>query len=165
MKTFKLIEFFVLSCLGILIAGPGMAQNVKYSHPYHQFSFEASPSWVQQLHNYNGKVFEVTNPNNNMQILMSFVPDCRNAKKHMRSLSGRKGLICKNKPHDTLLNQTKAVIMQGTCLQEKEPVNRLFIGIPGKDGLYLMEISCPVECYINHKSRVSSILNSLRAEV
>jgi hypothetical protein len=165
MKTIKQIEFFLLLYLGILLAGPGMAQNVEYSHPLHQFSFEASPSWIQELHNYNGKVFEVTNPNNNMQILMSFVPDCRNVKKHMKSLSGRKGLICSNRPYDTTLNQRKAVILQGTCLQEKEPFNRLVIGIPGKDGLYLMEISCPVECYINHKSRVSSILNSLKVEV
>jgi hypothetical protein len=100
-----------------------------------------------------------------MRILMSFVPDCRNVKKHMKSLSGKKGLICKHKPYDTILNQRKAFMMQGTCLQEKEPFQRLVVGIPGKDGLYLMEISCPVDCYVNHKSRVSDILGSLKVDV
>jgi len=165
MKSFKLIKLLFLLCLGILQASSGMAQNVEYSHPLHQFSFEASPYWTQELHNFNGKVYEVINPNHNMRILMSFVPDCRNAKKHMKSLSGKKGLICNQKPFDTILNQRKAVMMQGTCLQEKEPFQRLVIGIPGEDGLYLMEISCPVECYMNHRSRVRNILKSLRVKV
>ncbi|MEN8203265.1 MAG: hypothetical protein ABFS28_11765 [Bacteroidota bacterium] len=165
MKSIKLIQLLFLLCLGILQVTPLLAQNVEYSHPHHHFSFEASPHWVQELHDYNGKVFEVTSPNNNMQILMSFVPDCRNAKKHMKLLSGKKGLIYNQKPYDTVLNQRKAVIMQGTCLKEKEPFKRVVIGIPGSDGLYLMEICCPVECYMNHRSRLNSILGSLRVEV
>jgi len=165
MKSVKYRQLFLVFCLGVLSLKPLHAQDVKYSHPLHKFSFEASPSWVQELHDFNGKVFEVTNPNNNMRIFMSFVPDCRNAKKHMKQLSAQKGLICSKKPFDTVLNERKAIMMQGTCLQEKEPFRRLLIGIPGDHGLYLMEISCPNECYINHKSRLHTILGSLRVEV
>lgn len=164
MKYLKFIAICLLLGLGFFQTGSLLAQTVEYSHPLHQFSFEASPSWFQELHDYNGKVYEVNNPNHNMQILMSFVPDCRKVKKHMKTLSAKKGLICKDKPYDTILNQKKAIILQGTCLQEKEPFKRLVIGIPGEDGLYLMEISCPVECFKNHKSRVRSILGSLKVE-
>lgn len=165
MKSVKLIQIFLLICLGIVQGNLLFAQEVEYSHPLHQISFEASPSWVQVLHNYNGKVFEVTSPNHNMKILLSFVPDCRNVKKHMKHLSGKKGLICQDKPYDTILNKRKAVMMQGTCLQGKEPFKRVVIGIPSDEGLYLMEISCPVECYLTHRSRLNSILGSLRVEV
>lgn len=165
MKFVKLLQLFVIIGLGMSQAGLLMAQNVEYSHPLHSISIEASPSWVQELHSYNGKVFELTNPNNNMHILMSLVPDCRNVKKHMKRLSGKKGLICNQKPHDTILNQRKVVLMQGTCLQEKEPFKRVLIGIPSAEGLYLMEICCPAECYLNHKSRMNNILGSLRVEV
>lgn len=165
MKTEKLIQVVFLLCLGIMGLSAAMAQDVKYSHPFHQFSFEASPHWNQEMHNYNGKVFELTNPNHNMKILMSFVPDCRNPKKHLKNLSGKEGLICNQKPYDTILNQRKAIVMMGTCLQEKEPFKRLVIGIPAKEGLYLMEICCPVECYIDHRSRMQDILGSLKLEV
>jgi len=165
MKATKFIHLLFLMCLGILGANSLSAQEVKYSHPLHQFSFEASPYWIQELHDYNGKVYELTNPNHNMKILMSFVPDCRNAKKHMRRLSGKKGLICNQKPYDTILNQRKAVVMMATCLEEKEPFKQVVIGIPGKDGLYLMEICCPMDCYLNHRSRVKDILGSLKVEV
>jgi len=165
MKSIKLIQVLFLVCLGLAGISSLKAQGIEYSHPLHKFSFEASPYWIQELHDYNGKVFELTNPNHNMKILMSFVPDCRNAKKHMRQLSGKKGLICNQKPYDTILNQRKAVIMAGTCLEKKEPFKRVVIGIPGKDGLYLMEISCPMDCYLNHQSRVKDILGSLRVEV
>ena len=164
MKNLKFIAICLLLCAGLFQTGKLLAQTVEYSHPLHEFSFEASPSWIQELHNYNGKVFEVTNPNNNMQILMSYIPNCRKVKKHMKTISAKKGLICKDKPHDTILNQKKAVMLQGTCLQEKEPFKRLVIGIPGEDGLYLMEITCPLECFNNHKSRVKSILGSLKVE-
>ena len=156
--------------IGVLVLLVGMvlalqAQDVQYQHPHYAFSFEASPSWTQALHDYNGQVFEVVNPNNNMQIRMSFVAGCRNAKRFMKEISGRKGLICKDKPYDTILNEMDAVMMQGACLQGKEPYRRMLVGIPGNQGLYLMEISCPSECFLHHKEQVRSILSSLKAEV
>lgn len=164
MKSVKVIPAKLLICLGLIQGSILLAQDVEYSHPLHQISFEASPSWVQELHDYNGKVFEVINPNHNMKILLSFVPDCRNAKQHMKLISGEEGLICQEKPYDTILNKRKAVMMKGTCLQGKEPFKRVVIGIPASEGLYLMEISCPAECYLNHTSQLKSILGSLKVE-
>ncbi len=83
----------------------------------------------------------------------------------MKQISGLNGLVCLQKPFDTILNSKKAVMMHGTCLQGKEPFRQLLIGIPCSDGLYLMEISCPAECYINYKAKVNTILGSLRVEV
>jgi hypothetical protein len=140
------------------------AQEVEYSHPLHAFSFEASPFWDQELHNYNGKVFQVTNPNHNMSISLSFIPGRKNARRHMKQVSDQNGLICRQKPYDTILNRKKAVVMQGFCLQGKEPYSRLIIGIPGDEGLYLMEITCPSDCYINHRSKVNAILGSLKID-
>ncbi len=165
MRSVKVIKLIVAFCFGIIPMGTIHGQDVEYSHPLYEFSFEASPFWDQELHNYNGKVFEVINPNHNMRICMSFIPDCKNVRRHMKHLSGLNGLVCLQKPYDTILNNKKAVLMQGTCLQEKEPFRRFLIGIPGSDGLYLMEISCPAECYINHRSKLNSILASLRVEV
>ena len=82
----------------------------------------------------------------------------------MKQISGLSGLVCRQKFYDTILNSKKAVMMQGTCLQGKEPFRQLLIGFPSSDGLYFMEISCPSECYINHKAEVNNILSSLRIE-
>jgi hypothetical protein len=165
MRSPKFIQLLVLFCLGISPMVSINGQIVEYSHPQHAFSFAASPLWDQEFHNVNGKVFEVTNPNHNMKISMSFIPGCKNARKHMKQLSGLSGLVILQKPYDTILNSNKAVMMHGTSLQGKEPFSQLIIGIPCSDGLYLMEISCPAECYINHKAKVNTILGSLRVEV
>jgi hypothetical protein len=164
MSSFKLIPLLVMFGLGIFPQGSIYGQIVEYRHPLVEFSFAASPLWDQELHNYNGKVFEVTNPNHNMKISMSFIPGCKNARKHMKQISGKSGLICLQKPYDTILNSKKAVVMHGTCLQGKEPFREMLIGIPGKDGLYFMEISCPSDCYINHKTKLNNILGSLRID-
>lgn len=155
----------VVLCLGILSMESIYGQRVEYTHPDYTFSFAASPLWEQEFHDFNGKVFEVTNPNHNMTISMSFIPDCKNARKQMKLISGLSGLVCIQKPYDTILNSKKAVMMHGTCLQGKESFQQLLIGIPCSDGLYLMQISCPSECYINHKAKVNTILGSLRVEV
>ena len=160
----RLLYMIPIICL-LVLPKSLLAQEVPYSHPLYAISFEATPSWNQELHDYNGKVFELINPNNNMHIYLSFVPECRNAKKHMKRLSGKKGLVCQGRPYDTLLNEMEAVVMQGTCLQGKEPFRKMLIGIPGNNGLYLMEISCPNACFISHKARVQFILNSLKVEV
>ncbi len=165
MRSLKFIRLLVVFYLGIFPIGSIFGQIVEYSHPLHAFSFAASPLWDQEFHNFNGKVFEVTNPNHNMKISMSFIPGCKNARKHMKQISGLSGLVCQQKPFDTILNSKKAVMMHGTCLQGKEPFRQLLIGIPCSDGLYLMEITCPAECYINHKAKVNTILGSLRVEV
>ena len=165
MRSLKFIHLLVTFCLGISSVGSIYGQIVEYSHPLFAFSFAASPLWDQDFHDYNGKVFEVTNPNHNMKISMSFIPGCKNARKQMKKISGLSGMVCLQKPYDTILNSKKAVMMNGTCLQGKVLFRQLLIGIPSSDGLYLMEISCPAECYINHKAKVNTILGSLRVEV
>ena len=159
-----LIKLLLAASLGFLPMASLQGQDVTYSHPLDDFSFEASPSWDQMLHNYNGKVYEVIHPNHNMKISMSFVPGRKSARKQVKEISGLKGMVCSKKPYDTTLNHKKAVLLQGFCLEGKEPFKRLIIGIPGSDGLYLMEICCPVECYINHRTKVDAILSSLKVE-
>ena len=100
-----------------------------------------------------------------LRINLSFVPDCKNPQRYLRRMSGIKGLVSQKKPYDTLLNNKQAVIMKGMCLQGKEPFRRLVVGIPDEAGLYLMEICCPEECYVNHQSRMRSIIGSLRVGV
>ena len=164
MKSLKIFGLLAVFGLGISSAGLIYGQTVEYSHPLFAFSFAASPLWNQEFHDFNGKVFEVTNPNHNIKISLSFIPGCKNPRKQMKQISGLSGLVCRQKPYDTILNSKKAVMMQGTCLQGKEPFRQLLIGFPSSDGLYFMEISCPSECYINHKAEVNNILSSLRIE-
>ena len=132
MRSLKFIRLLVVFCLGIFPMGSIYGQIVKYSHPMHAFSFAASPLWDQEFHNFNGMVFEVTNPNHNMKISMSFIPGCKNARKQLKQVSGLSGLVCHQKPYDTILNHKKAVVVQGTFLQGKEPFRSLLIGIPGR---------------------------------
>lgn len=162
-----IIQRLMLLCAGILtcLAMSGQEQLVEYRHPLFEMGFRASPHWDQVLHEENGKVYEVTNTNNNMRINLSYVSRCRNPHKYLKRISGMKGLISQENPRDTLLNKKQALIMHGTCLQGKVPFRRMLVGIPQNKGLYLMEICCPEECYINHHSRVRAIVGSLRVGV
>lgn len=162
MRTYALFHKILLLSMGIILFQSLHGQVVEYKHPLFDVGFMASPSWEQELHDNNGKIFQVTNPNNNMRINLSFIPDCRNPQKYMKRISGMKGLICPNRPYDTLLNNKKAVIMSGMCLQAREPFRRLVIGIPDNAGLYLIEFCCPEDCYVNHQSRLHSIMGSIK---
>ncbi len=161
MHAARIISVSFLLILGAIFPGSMEAQVVKYDHPMFDIGFEASPDWEETLHSYNGKVFEVTNPNNNMRVNLSYIAGCRNPQKHMKQLAGMEGMITPGKPYDTLLNEKKAVIMQGMCIEGKVPYRRLVIGIPGHEGLYLMEICCPEDCYANHKEKMQTILGTL----
>ncbi len=78
-----------------------------------------------------------------MRFFLSYIPECKSVKKQLKELAGKKGLICTDRPYDTVLNKMKAVMMKGTCLQGKESYRRIVVGIPVDNGLYLMEICCP----------------------
>ena len=165
MKTYVIYHKIFLLCMGMIFFQPLHGQKVEYKHPLFDIGFMASPSWEQELHDYNGKIFQVTNPNNNMRINLSFIPNCRNPQKHMKRMSGLKGLICQKGPYDTVLNNKKALIMRGMCLQGKEPFRRLVVGIPDHEGLYLIEFCCPEDCYVNHQSQLNTIMGSLKVGV
>jgi len=57
------------------------------------------------------------------------------------------------------------VMAVGICMQEKQPFRRMVVGIPGNDGLYLIEICCPEDCFQNHQVRMKAILDSVRIGV
>lgn len=63
--------------MGMIFLQSLHGQKVEYKHSLFDIGFMASPSWEQELHDYNGKIFQVTNPNNNMCINLSFIPNCR----------------------------------------------------------------------------------------
>jgi hypothetical protein len=71
-------------------------------------------------------------------------------------------MVCKERPYDTILNHRHAVMIKGICRQGNEPYRRVVVGIPANDGLYVMEICCPEECFASHQAEVSAILGSLR---
>ena len=162
MRSGLILHSSLIIFLGIMLSLDVQCQTEQYRHPLFDICFEATPHWKQALQDCNGRVFHVTHPNNNMHINLSFVPDCRKPEKYMKRMSGLTGLICSKGLYDTTLNNKKAVIMRGMCLQEKQPFRRMVVGIPGNNGLYLIEICCPEDCFQNHQARMQSILASIR---
>ncbi|MGW8314468.1 MAG: hypothetical protein ACWGNV_02620 [Bacteroidales bacterium] len=150
---------FCLFCTGI--GSTLTAQTATYSHPLYQMSFTASSFWNEELSQSNGQLLRVVNPNRNMEVTLSYFPGCTHPKKQLQKISGQCGLICQNASFDTLLNGRKSVLLRGVCLQGRESYRRMITGIPGKDGLYVMQICCPEECYASHRKEMEAILNSL----
>lgn len=165
MHLYRIQHKILLFFFGMIFIQTMFGQMVEYKHPLYNIGFMASPSWEEEFHDYNGKVFQLTNPNNNMRVNLSFVPDCKNPQRYLKRMSGMKGLVYQKRPYDTLLNEKRAVMMKGMCLMGKKPFRRLVVGIPDHAGLYLMEICCPEDCYVNHQSQMHSILGSLRVGV
>lgn len=124
-------------------------------------SFSASASWVEGPGRNDGKVLRFINPNRNLEVQLSYFPGIIHPNIQLEKISGQRGLICLDKSFDSLLNGRKSVIMRGSCLQGKRPFRRLITGIPGMEGLYVMEICCPEECYASHRKEIEAILGSL----
>jgi hypothetical protein len=162
MKAGQTILLPLIIISGLFITSQAGGQVERYKHPHQEISFEASPNWEQVLQEISGEEYWVTNPNQNMRIGMSFVPDCPHPYRYMKQISGLKGMICPRSHFDTILNDHRAVMIRGQCLQGKEPFRRMLIGFPFDNGLYLMEICCPEDCYIVHQERLKSILGTIR---
>jgi hypothetical protein len=156
----SLVRCFLL--WGLILGFPNHsgAQSVTYSHPVYDMGFIASPSWENRLVEENGRVWQVVNPNRNMQVNLSFIKNCTNPGKELEMISGTQGLICEGRPYDTVLNNRKALIIKGVCVQGRAPFRRLMIGIPGDEGLYVMEICCPEECYASHRKDMLAIMDT-----
>lgn len=162
MKAGLVHHMLLIVLSGLLFSQVAAGQNVRYKHPLHDISFEASPNWEQVVQDFNGREFRVTHPNHNMRISLSFVADCRNPDRYIRRMSGSKGMVSQKGLYDTVLNDQKAVIMKGQCLQGKKPFRRMVIGFPLDKNLYLMEICCPEECLPGHQENVRAILGTVR---
>jgi hypothetical protein len=163
MMTFH-VKYRILlwSWMGWGLLLPVGAQTQEYSHPVFDMGFMASAHWEQQPLFENHQALQLVNPNKNMRVTLSFVPGCRFPGRQLSQISGMRGLVCKEKPYDTILNHRHAVMIKGICFQGKEPYRRVVVGIPGNNGLYVMEICCPEECFAIHQAEVSAILGSLR---
>jgi hypothetical protein len=165
MKGFVLQRSFtIFTALCLVWTGIGSeltAQPVTYIHPDYEMSFSASASWVEASGRNDEKVLRVINPNRNLEVQLSYFPGITHPKKQLKKISGQRGLICQGKSFNSLPNGRKSVLMRGSCLQGKRPFHRLITGIPGKEGLYVMEICCPEECYYSHRKEIEAILSSL----
>ncbi len=147
---------------GLVVSQEVSAQQVRYTHPRYDISFEASSNWIEEYRDFNGMEFRVTNPNHNMRVSLSFVSDCRNPERYLRRMSGLKGMVCLKGNYDTVLNDREAVMMCGNCLRGQKPYTRMVVGFPMGSGLYIMEICCPEDCTAAHQERVKSILHTVR---
>jgi len=149
--------------LALAIQSIGLyAQQERYQHPDYDISFEASPNWIENSQDSKNPEYFVVHPNHNMEISLRFIPDCKRPKKYMRHLSGLKGLICFREGFDTVLNQQKALVMTGNCIEDREAYSNMLIGFPSDKGLFLMEISCPDNCTADHRKRLRGILQTVR---
>ena len=161
MPSRKTTYLLLTAALIFFALQPLCGQKVTYSHPLAEMGFQASPRWDQELIQENGEVYEVTHPNHNIRIRLRFIPDCRNPRKEMRRQSGLKGLVNGKRASDTVLNDKKAFLLRGMCLQDQLPYFRLMVGIPEDGGLYLLEICCPEDCYSSHRELVRDVLGTL----
>lgn len=153
---------YILLFIGILIPLGLQSQGERYQHPVYDISFEASPNWTEQDTREGGNSYVLVNPNKNMVISMDYVSECNNPMKYLKKLSGLKGLVCLREGYDTVLNDQEALIMYGNCLQSRESYSSLVIAFPSNGGLYLMQISCPEECKVQHQQKLESILKTVR---
>jgi hypothetical protein len=144
---------------------PGKSQKVRYVHPEHDISIECTPNWVEEYTDTNGKEYFVTHPNRSTRVSMTFVADCHDPERFMKKASGLKGIYSLDGNFDTVLNSRRAMIMRGTCHHPWRSFNRVMVGIPVEDGLYLMVICCPEDCYDSQCSTVMEILDSVRIGV
>lgn len=153
---------FILLVCALLIPASIHSQGERYQHPLYEISFEATPNWTEQSPAANDERYSVINPNHNMVISLGYVADCKRPLKYMKKLSGFKGLVCFREGYDTILNGQDALIFYGNCLEIRESFSTMVIGFPTKEGLYLMEISCPENCQSHHRQKLQAILNSVR---
>lgn len=161
MCTGKLYHVLIGLLIVIPIEKTALGQTV-YQHPQYNIGFQAGPGWHQEMGQNGGDVFQVTNPNNNMRINLSYIPGCKNPEKYLKRMSGMKGMVDRNGIYDTILDDRKAVIMRGMYLEGKRPFRRMVIGFYALEGVYLFEMCCPEDCYINHREKMHTILESIR---
>ncbi len=157
------LKFHMLHLLifGLFVFRAAEGQNTRYTHPLYDISFEASANWKQVLREVNGKEYRLTHPNHNMSICLSYVPECRHPKRYLKRISGAKGLISPGGYYDTVLNDQVALILRGCCVKGKRPYQNLFVGFPVDEGLYLVEITCPLDCSFSHQERIKAILETV----
>ncbi|MCP4313277.1 MAG: hypothetical protein GY790_18620 [Bacteroidetes bacterium] len=152
----------ILLLSALLFPADILSQGERYQHPAYDFSFEATPNWTESFLDSGTRDYSVVHPNNNMEIRLAYVADCRQPVKYMRRLSGLKGLECQRGGYDTILNDREAVVMKGNFLEGRESYSTMVIGFPMENGLYLMEISCPDNCAGAHRERLKAILKTVR---
>jgi len=64
-----------------------LSQGERYQHPVYDISFKASPNWTENCKSTEVAEYCVVHPNNNMEISLKYVPDCRRPEKYMRRIS------------------------------------------------------------------------------
>jgi len=150
------------TCLLFSFTEPTGAQKQIYSHPDHMISFTASSGWADQPARHAGEGYTLIHPNRNMEISLHYYPGCPEPAACMDQLAGSMGLSCPSAGSESLLNEKRALVMKGFFARERRPYRCLLAGIPVEEGLCIVRIICPEDCFEAHRGNIGGILSGLK---
>lgn len=158
------VQFWVFFCLFLAVAADSGAQQVIYSRPDCGVSFIVPPGWEEALAVSQGSGILLVHPNGNMEISIFLIPECKEPAECMGWISGSMGLVCPAGHFDTLLNGRRTLLFRGMFTRNRRPYRCLIAGIPCNNGLCIMRVECPEDCFTGHRSMIGQILASLKLD-
>lgn len=135
--------------------------EIVYRHPELGIQFTASPNWtkVSRLDDRTG--YEFVNLNNNMNVRMWYSVTEIPVLEYLRSTICKEGRVSPDGPFSLVIDNREAYGISANCTEMRKPFQVMLIALPTADGMYLLRIKCPEDCYTEHKKQIDELLGSI----
>ena len=161
--------FFTGLIASLFMMNPAIAQELQvYKHPRLNIQFEAPANWKENPYLGDKGIYEMFNPDTEMHVMLWHTTTEQDGPKYLEKMADMKGLVFEGKPEKIQIKDRDAWLYNAPGFINKKSVRILLSVIPdGKSKiyprenvLYIIQIWCPEENYVEHLTMMKNILGS-----
>jgi hypothetical protein len=150
----------------LLLASPnsGATEQATYRHPTLPFQFEASEGWTRIPHPEDRLIYHMEAPGGGLNVMLWYTKTEQKAPAYLDKMADMKGYQTLTEARQEELHRRTAWVLQAVGLSEKNDIRVMLAAIASGEGLYIVQIWCPLERYEEEKDGMEAILASLRLD-
>ena len=132
-----------------------------YRHPHLPFQFEAPGAWTQVAHPEDPLIYHMVSSGGELNVMLWYTKTEQEAEPYIAKMADMKGYQVLGAVSREKLPHGDVWVLQAAALGRQEEHRVILGAFASADGLYIVQIWCPLERYEEERGTMGSILESV----
>lgn len=159
------VKMLIVCALVIACCGLAFSQDLTiYKHPKLNIQLKAEANWKNVPRPEDQLIYELTDPEAVVHVMMWYTETEHDAAAYLKKMAGKKDLVYQGGPTKGKINNRDAWVLDATCCMDKVPIRVVLVAIPytsNKEALYIAELWCPEDKFVENEQKMENVLYSL----
>lgn len=159
------LKLIIVCALVIAFSNLSFGEDLTtYKHPYVNIQLKAADGWQTIPRPEDKMLYELTDSESIVHVMMWYTETAQDAASYLKKMAGKKELVYQGGPTKGKINNRDAWVLDATCCMDKIPIRVVLVAIPDnreKEALYITQLWCPEEKFIENEQKMEDVLYSL----